>query len=74
MRINASLFLMPPLGPLESKTSAPGLTFSGSVRLSLGHILSQVQWWSVFMVTRYDVAGGQAILSENKCFSDFFQR
>ena len=27
---------------LESKTSAPGLTFSVSVRLTLPHILSQV--------------------------------
>ena len=31
------------------------LTFSVTVRLSLARILRQVQWWSVSMVTRYDV-------------------
>ena len=31
------------------------LTFSVDVRLSLARILRQVQWWSVSMVTRYDV-------------------
>ena len=31
------------------------LTFSVAVRLSLSRILRQVKWWSVSMVTRYDV-------------------
>ena len=31
------------------------LMFSVAVRSSLARILSQVQWWSVSMVTRYDV-------------------
>ena len=31
------------------------LTFSVNVRLSLARILRPVQWWSVSMVTRYDV-------------------
>ena len=31
------------------------LTFSVAVRLSLARILRQVYWWSVTMVTRYDV-------------------
>ena len=31
------------------------LTFSVAVRSSLAHILRQVQWWSVAIVTRYDV-------------------
>ena len=31
------------------------LTFSVAVRVSLARILRQVQWWSVSMVTRYNV-------------------
>ena len=31
------------------------LTFSVAVRSSLAHILRQVQWWSVAIVTRYDI-------------------
>ena len=42
--------------------------FSAAVRSSLARILSQVQWWSISMVTRYDVKVVKPFLSESKCF------
>ena len=45
--------------------------FSVAVRSSLAHILSQVQWWSVSMVTRYDVKVVKPFLSESTCFQLF---
>ena len=50
------------------------LTFSVDVRLSLARILRQVQWWSVSMVTRYDVISTRwSSHFEWKCiFSNFF--
>ena len=36
-----------------------GLMFSVAVRLSLAHILSEVQRWSVFKITRYGVIGSR---------------
>ena len=51
------------------------LTFSVTVRLSLARILRQVQWWSVSMVTRYDVISSRwSSHFESKCviFSTFF--
>ena len=51
------------------------LTFSVTVRLSLARILRQVQWWSVSMVTRYDVISSRwSSHFEWKCmfFFNFF--
>ena len=47
------------------------LMFSAAVRSSLARILSQVQWWSVSMVTRYDVNVVKLFLSESTCFQLF---
>ena len=49
------------------------LTFSVDVRLSLARILRKVQWWSVSMVTRYDVISSRGSNHfERKCMF-FFQ-
>ena len=49
------------------------LTFSVDVRLSLARILRKVQWWSVSMVTRYDVISSRwSSHFERKCMF-FFQ-
>ena len=51
------------------------LTFSVTVRLCLARILRQVQWWSVSMVTKYDVMSSRwSSHFEWKCvfFSTFF--
>ena len=49
------------------------LTFSVDVRLSLARILRQVQWWSVSMVTRYDIISSRwSSQFEWKCMF-FFQ-
>ena len=48
---------------LDDKTSAPNIFSSCS--LSLARILRQVQWWSVSMVSRYDVIS-------SKCSSHFW--
>ena len=50
------------------------LTFSVTVRLSLARIVRQVQWWSVSMVTRYDVISSRwSSHFEWKCVFFFFQ-
>ena len=46
--------------------------FSVAVRPSLALILSQVQWWSVSMVSRYDVIRGQAISEWKYMFFQLF--
>ena len=48
------------------------LTFSVDVRLSLARILRKVQWWSVSMVTRYDVISSRwSSHFERKCVFSF---
>ena len=44
---------------------------SVAVRSCLARILSQIQWWSVSMVTRYDVKVVKPFLRESTCFQLF---
>ena len=54
------------------------LTFSVAVRLSHARILRQVQWWSVSMVTRYDIISTRWSShfweKWNACFLSFFNK